>query len=188
VPGDKARVHGLIMVGLERLRGFCHKDGRFSLWCEGTPDLDTTARVAHRLLAFRDLPFEAAGDMLSRSATALRKAKVKDNQLLPLGQSFRTSMKTATDAAALYSYDSDGKVKAQAVSFLHKTAQGNNGTRTGRGARPGEAAWRRPVTLPGCSMRPAIPCFSRASPMWRASLLMVGCTQLQTPVPWSSYS
>jgi hypothetical protein len=117
------------MVGLERLQGFCHDDGRFSLWCGGTADLDTTARVAHRLLAFRDTPFDSAKEMLERSAGALRKARVKDNQLLPLGAEFRAGVKNASDAAALYFHGGSDKASAEALGFLRKTAQGQNGTR-----------------------------------------------------------
>jgi hypothetical protein len=50
VSGDLPTTHGRILAGLQRLATFQHDDGMFSIWCGGTPSVDITARVAHRLM------------------------------------------------------------------------------------------------------------------------------------------
>ena len=115
-------MHGLIMIGLQRLQSFAHSDGRFSLWEGGHPDDRVTAKVAHRLIALRGLSYDLADDMLKKSGEALLKAKVKDNQLLPLSEQFRDRLQSVSDAAALYFYGGNGKIKTEVLSFLRGSA------------------------------------------------------------------
>lgn len=106
--------HGRILAGLQRLATFQHPDGMFSIWCNGTPGVDITARVAHRLLGFRPstpptalsgrdgLPYPDALQMLERAREALLKHKHHDNALLPLDAKFKAKMESAEDAVAYY--------------------------------------------------------------------------------------
>ena len=65
----------------------------FSIWCGGQPGVDITARVAHRLLGLRGLPYPESEAMLGQAPkTALLKAKHHDNALLPLDGGFRHKM------------------------------------------------------------------------------------------------
>lgn len=74
----------------------------FSIWCGGTPGLDITARVAHRLLGLSGLPFPVSEEMVTMAKDALLKAGHRDNALLPLDGRFRQKMRTAEDAVAIY--------------------------------------------------------------------------------------
>lgn len=126
MPGDKARVNGLIMTGLQRLSTCACPDGRFTFWGSGSPDSKLTAKVTHRLLELRSLPYPLAGEMVKKSAAVLRSEGVRDNQLLPLGESFRSQMQSASDAAAYYFYSGD-KDKQEALDFLHQTVVRSDG-------------------------------------------------------------
>jgi hypothetical protein len=110
-----------IDAGLARLATFQHASGLFSIWCGGKEGADITARVAHRLLGFSGLPFEAAGAMREQAATALGKMGYKNNQLLPLGAQFQAPLKTVADAVALY-FHGDGP-RAKALAYLRRTAE-----------------------------------------------------------------
>jgi hypothetical protein len=126
VPGDKARVNGLITTGLQRLSTYVCPDGRFTFWGSGAPDSKLTAKVTHRLLGLRSLPFPVADEMVNKSASVLRGEGVKDNQLLALGESFRSQMLSACDAAAYY-FHGTGKDKPEALDFLRRTAVRGDG-------------------------------------------------------------
>jgi len=93
----------------------------FSIWCGGTPGLDITARVCHRLLGLRALPFPMAGEMASKAETALLKAGHRDNALLPLNPRFRQKMQTPEDAVAYY-FAANGEREA-ALKHLRQSAQ-----------------------------------------------------------------
>jgi hypothetical protein len=95
----------------------------FSLWCGGKTGLDITGRVAHRLLALSDLPYDGAHAMLERASQALLKQGYRDNQLLPLDSAFRDELRTAKDAVALY-FAGDGQ-RGAAVDHLRRSAQGD---------------------------------------------------------------
>lgn len=125
VPGNLARVKGLVMAGVNRLQGFQHEDGMFSLWRGGKPDKDTTVKVTHRLLGLRGLPFPAVEEMLERSRKALLRHKVRDNQLLPLDAAFRDRLRTVEDAVALY-FHGDGW-RDEALSHLRRTVKREDG-------------------------------------------------------------
>jgi hypothetical protein len=119
VPGDLSTTQGRILAGLQRLGTFQHADGMFSIWCGGTPGQDITARVAHRLLGLRGLPFPASEEMLGQAGNALRKAKYRDNALLPLDRVFGQKMKSAEDAVAYY-FAGNGQREA-ALELLRQT-------------------------------------------------------------------
>ena len=106
---------------MQRLTTFQHEDGLFSIWCNGTPGLDITARVAHRLLGLRSLPFPDSEAMLNRAKEALLKAEHHDNALLPLDRAFGKKMETAEDAAAYYFSGNGGRDNA--LKFLRQTVQ-----------------------------------------------------------------
>lgn len=91
----------------------------FAIWCRGTPGIDITARVAHRLLGFQGLPFEPAGKMRDRAAAALRHKGYKNNQLLPLGREFEAPLATVADAVSLYF---GGGKREEALAFLRRSA------------------------------------------------------------------
>jgi len=90
----------------------------FSIWCQGTPGIDITARVAHRLLGFEGLPFEPAFTMRAAAADALRKQDYKNNQLLPLYPGFRAPLTAVADAVALYFHAPDAR--EEALGFLRR--------------------------------------------------------------------
>jgi len=120
VPGDLAHFRQRIEAGLARLQTFQYPDGMFSIWCNGTPGIDITARVAHRLLGFEGLPFESAFGMRAKAAKVLRDKDYLNNQLLPLDSGFRTEMKTVADAVALYFYANQTE---DALAYLRRTAE-----------------------------------------------------------------
>ena len=93
----------------------------FSIWCGGTPGLDITARVAHRLMGLRGLPFPMSEEQLSRARAALLKAKHRDNSLLPLDGAFGQKMDQPEDAVAYY-FAGDGR-REDALRLLRQTAQ-----------------------------------------------------------------
>ena len=136
MPGDLAHFKQRIEAGLVRLQTFQYPDGMFSIWCGGTPGIDITARVAHRLLGFTEipfrgegLPFEAAFEMRAKAAKALRGKDYRNNQLLPLDPGFRAEMKTVADAVALYFEGADtaqlrnDNQTEEALAFLHRTVE-----------------------------------------------------------------
>ncbi len=113
---------------MARLRTFQHDNGMFSIWCGGRQGVDITARVAHRLLGFTDipfreegLPFEDAFDMRGKAAKALSERKYKNNQLLPLGREFRSRLETVADAVALYFHGNGHRDKA--LDYLRRTVE-----------------------------------------------------------------
>jgi hypothetical protein len=118
-------VDGLILAGINRLEGFQHQDGMFSIWCGGETGLDITARVAHRLSSLRELPYDGAHTMLARAVSALRKRNHRDNQLLPLDSAFRDNLRTVKDAVALYFHAGDGR--DQALRYLRQAAKHEGG-------------------------------------------------------------
>ena len=82
--------------------------------------------MAHRLIGFDGLPFESALTMRGKAATALRKKKYRDNQLLPLGREFAAPMRTTADAVSLY-FRGNGK-KSEALEYLRRSAERSDGT------------------------------------------------------------
>ncbi len=121
VPGDLPTTNGRILAGLQRLSTFQYTDGLFAIWCNGRPGVDITARVAHRLLGLRGLPFPMSEAMLEKACNALLKARYRDNSLLPLDAGFRKKMETAEDAVAYY-FAGDGQRDA-ALKLLRQTVQ-----------------------------------------------------------------
>jgi hypothetical protein len=90
--------------------------------------VDITARVAHRLLGFaevppegKELPFKSASDMRGRAATALARRGYKNNQLLPLGPEFRAPLETVADAVALYFHGNGYQTRA--LEHLRRAVQ-----------------------------------------------------------------
>lgn len=120
---DGERAHELISAGIRRLAGFQHRGGMFSLWCGGDPSAEVTARVAHRLTALRDAPYEEAHAMLARAREALVREQHRDNQLLALDPRFRDAMRTVRDAVALFDVDRAG---AQRFLSAAAVADGEN--------------------------------------------------------------
>ncbi len=114
-------VNGRVLAGLARLATFQHPDGMYSIWCGGTPGVDITARVAHRLLGLRGLPFPESETMLEKAKEALLKAKHHDNSLLPLDKAFGKKMETAEDAVAYYFGGNGGR--GDALKLLRQTVQ-----------------------------------------------------------------
>ena len=123
MPGDLPTTNGRILVGLQRLSTFQHPDGMFSIWCGGEPGVDITARVAHRLLGLRSLPYPDSEAMLAKAQDALLKARYHDNALLPLSTGFRRKMDSAEDAVAYY-FAGD---RAPALRLLRETARRESG-------------------------------------------------------------
>ena len=120
MPGDLAHFKQRIEAGLTRLQTFQHPDGMFSIWCGGTPGIDITARVAHRLLGFTGLPFEPAFEMRAKAAKVLLAKGYRNNQLLPLEPAFGAAMNTVADAVALYFHGSKAE---EALAYLRRTAE-----------------------------------------------------------------
>ncbi len=83
--------------------------------------MDITARVAHRLLGFSELPFKDAFDMRGKAAKALSERGYKNNQLLPLGREFRGPLETVADAVALYFHGNGYRDKA--LETLRRTVE-----------------------------------------------------------------
>jgi len=98
----------------------------FAIWCGGQTGVDITARVAHRLIGFDGLPFDSALAMRGKAGAALREARYRDNQLLPLGSEFLAPLRTVADAVALYFFG-NGK-RPEALDFLRRSAQRDDGT------------------------------------------------------------
>lgn len=107
----------------------------FSIWCGRKPGVDITARVAHRLLGFRGLPFPAAQEMREKAGAALLERKHRDNQLLPLSPGFRAPLQSVEDAVALY-FHGNGQ-REQALSYLRRAAERDDG----HVYWPARAAW-----------------------------------------------
>ncbi len=122
VSGDLPTTNGRILAGLQRLSTFQYPDGLFAIWCGGQPGVEITARVAHRLLGLRGLPFAMSETMLGKAKEALLNAKHHDNSLLPLDDAFRTRMESAQDAVACY-FTSPSKDRDEALALLRKTVQ-----------------------------------------------------------------
>lgn len=116
MPGDLDTTKGRILAGLQRLATFQHPDGLFSIWCGGQPGLEITARVAHRLLGLRGLPFPESDTLLDGAKNALLKAKYRDNTLLPLDRQFQDKLKGAEDAVAYY-FAGDGR-RDEGLAYL----------------------------------------------------------------------
>lgn len=112
-----------MLAGLNRLQGFQHADGLFSIWCGGQAEVGITARVVHRLSVYRGLPYPGAESMLGRATEALLKRDYRDNQLLPLDRQFMDALATPKDAVALY-FHGNGQ-RDQALDFLRRTAKGD---------------------------------------------------------------
>ncbi len=138
VSGDLDTTHGRILAGLQRLETFQHPDGLFSIWCGGTPGLDITARVAHRLLGLRGLPYPKSEELLTKASAALLKAKHHDNALLPLDRQFAAKMEGPEDAVAYY-FAGNGE-RDQALRLLHETAK-HEGNRVHWQARSPQRVW-----------------------------------------------
>ena len=119
VPGDLPTTNGRILAGLQRLATFQHPDGLFSIWCGGEPGVDITARVAHRLLGLRSLPYPDSEVLLAKAQDALLKARYHDNALLPLNTRFRRKMDNVEDAVAYY-FAGD---RDPALKLLRRTVQ-----------------------------------------------------------------
>jgi len=122
-PGDLPTTNGRILAGLQRLATFQRPDGLFSIWCGGEPGVDITARVAHRLLGLRSLPYPDSEAMLAKAQDALLRARYHDNALLPLNTDFRQKMDSAEDAVAYY-FAGD---RDPALKLLRKTARREGG-------------------------------------------------------------
>jgi len=97
----------------------------FSIWCGGNPGLDITARVAHRLLGYKDLPFPQAKALREKAGAVLLEQGYRDNQLLPLDAGFRAPLQSIEDAVALYFYG-NGQREA-ALQYLRQTVQREDG-------------------------------------------------------------
>jgi hypothetical protein len=123
VPGDLPTTNGRILAGLQRLSTFQHPEGMYSIWCGGEPGVDITARVAHRLLGLRGLPYADSEAMLVKAKGALLKAKHHDNALLLLDGGFRRKMEGAEDAVAYY-FAGD---RDPALNLLRKTVRRDDG-------------------------------------------------------------
>ncbi len=93
----------------------------YSIWCNGTPGVDITSRVTHRLLGLRGLPFPDSETMLEKAKKALLKASHHDNSLLPLDKAFGKKMEAAEDAVAYY-FAGNGH-RDDALRFLRQTVQ-----------------------------------------------------------------
>ena len=129
--GDLGHFKQRIEAGLARLETFQHKSGLFSIWCGGQEGVDITARVAHRLLGFAEIPFRGEGPpfknalaMRGKAAKALSERGYKNNQLLPLGREFGAPLETVADAVALYFHGerSEGQ-RDKALQYLRRTAE-----------------------------------------------------------------
>ena len=116
--GDIDQVSGLIWAGLKRLDSFRSREGMYALWSQGTPNNKITAKIAHRLLPFRELPFEGVADKLDVTKSRLLRSKVKDNQLLPLDDGFKDQLRSVRDAVSLY-FAGNGE-QAAALKLLHQ--------------------------------------------------------------------
>lgn len=107
----------------------------YAIWCGGTPGLDITSRVAHRLLGLRGLPFPMSETMLEKAKEALLKEKHRDNALLPLDKQFGREMSNPEDAVPYY-FAGNGK-RDDALALLRQTAK-----REGSKAYwPAKSAW-----------------------------------------------
>ncbi|HWP46725.1 MAG TPA: hypothetical protein VNM22_06145 [Candidatus Limnocylindrales bacterium] len=113
--------HGRILAGLHHLSTFQYPDGLYSLWCGGQPEIDITARVVHRLLGLRDLPFPLAETMLNKAKGALLRAGYRDNALLLLDMHFRREMSGPEDAVAYYF--AGNNQRDISLQFLRRTVQ-----------------------------------------------------------------
>ena len=117
---DIDKVSGLIRAGLKRLDNFRQQDGMYALWEGGQPGAKISAKVAHRLMVLRELPFEGIGEKLDMTKNALLKQNVKDNQLLPLDARFKDSLNSIKDAVALY-FENNGQ-RQNSLSLIHNQA------------------------------------------------------------------
>lgn len=122
VPGDLPTTQGRILAGLQRLSTFQYTDGLFSLWCHGQPDKTLTARVAHRLLGLRGLPFAMADELLKKAEKALLENHYRDNALLALNPAFKGNLLNPEDATAHY-FGGNDKDRQEALALLRQTVK-----------------------------------------------------------------
>jgi hypothetical protein len=141
VPGEIAPVNGRLLAGLQRLSTFQHEGGMFSIWCGGTPGTDITARVAHRLLGLRGLPFDQSEAMLDQAKSALLGLNYQDNALLSLDRAFQADLVATEDAVAYY-FAGNGR-RDEALTFLRQNVQ-HEGNRVYWRAR---SAWGGPLEV-----------------------------------------
>ena len=110
----------------------------YSIWCNGTPGVDITARVAHRLTGLRGLPYPQAEEQLSKAVGALLKAQHHDNALLPLDRQFAAKLEGPEDAVAYY-FAGNGE-RDKALKLLRDTVQKET-NRVYWKPRSGKAVW-----------------------------------------------
>ena len=83
--------------------------------------MDISARVTHRLLGLRGLPFPMADEMVGKAQKALIAANHRDNALLPLDSRFRQKMESPEDAVAYY-FAGNGE-KEKALNYLRQSVK-----------------------------------------------------------------
>lgn len=109
----------LINQGMERMHRF-FREGLFSLWEGGRPDLPTTVMVLRNLAPLRGLNNEAFKyAFINTAVDSLRQKRVRDNLLLPYSGEFSAPMKSVRDAAMLYRA---GIQKGEAFRLIRKSA------------------------------------------------------------------
>jgi len=109
----------LINQGLEQM-SHLYRDGMFSMWKGGTPDLKTTVMVLRNLAPLRRESDASQGIRIVDCAVdELQKRKIRDNLLLPYSPEFSAPMKSVRDAALHYHA---GMQKSEALRLIMKSA------------------------------------------------------------------
>jgi len=112
-------VEMLINQGMEQISHF-YREGLFSMWEGGAPDIKTTVMVLRNLAPLRRESGDKQGiRIIDCVVDELHKRKIRDNMLLPYSSAFSAPMKSVRDAALLYHA---GIQKSEALGMIRKSA------------------------------------------------------------------
>ncbi|MFQ6119845.1 MAG: alpha-2-macroglobulin family protein, partial [Methanosarcinales archaeon] len=123
---DIKEVEKLIKSGLNRMKEF-YKNGMFSLWEEGNPEVRVTSMVLRNLIPFSELDFTDASEMIQTSADTLLESGVKDTRLVSINKKFYNGIDCVEDAVSVYLGDFSKKEKEKALKYIIKNANSENG-------------------------------------------------------------
>nr|MDO8110535.1 hypothetical protein [Candidatus Sigynarchaeota archaeon] len=123
-PADVQDIKDKLVIGINRMGLFFRetaKGGEFSLWENGTPSPDVSAKVLKNLAKLRDVDLPEAvplKQMLEKAAHSLIEAKVKNADLLEYNPAFGPGEIECVEDAARYLLAPDPKFHAPAIEYL----------------------------------------------------------------------
>jgi len=116
----------LIKTGIARMKLF-YKDGLFSLWENGKPEVSVTIKVLKNLKHLYKIGFKELDEMADKAISRLLEHNIKDNDLLAYDSRFKTEITSVEDAVNVYLYSKD-KDREKALRFILEAVEEKNGT------------------------------------------------------------